>query len=266
MDAVFKALSDPSRRELLDRLHDRGGQNLQELGAGLDMARQSVTKHLDLLVSAGLVVVVRQGRERLHYLNAAPINDIAERWINRYDQSRVDALSDLKRALEETPMSDSTFAYTMFVHTTPERMWAALTQPEFTRRYWGLAMESDWEKGSTYAVVLDRGGVRIESAEQVVLESDPFRRLAYTWHTFTPEWAAAYGIAAEDAAALAAEPRSKVAFDIEQSGPLVKLTVIHDCASPDSLVLGGIRQGWPAVLGSLKTLLETGEPLPDQAA
>jgi DNA-binding transcriptional ArsR family regulator len=102
MDEVFRALADPSRRQLLDSLKARSGQNLRELCAGLDMAQQSVSKHLAVLEAANLVTAVRQGREKLHYLNAAPINDIAERWINHYDQERVQALPDLKRALEDT--------------------------------------------------------------------------------------------------------------------------------------------------------------------
>src|SRR5438067_5521501 len=96
MDEVFRALADPSRRQLLDRLNDRNGQTLRELCAGLDMARQSVSKHLTILEAANLVTTVRRGREKLHYLNAAPINDIAERWIHRYDRQRVHALGDLK--------------------------------------------------------------------------------------------------------------------------------------------------------------------------
>jgi DNA-binding transcriptional ArsR family regulator len=97
---VFKALADPSRRHLLDRLNTRNGQNLRELSEGLDMARQSVSKHLAILEAANLVTTIRQGREKLHYLNPAPITDIGERWIHRYDQPRVRALSDLKRPLE----------------------------------------------------------------------------------------------------------------------------------------------------------------------
>ncbi|MEU2953405.1 ArsR/SmtB family transcription factor [Streptomyces xanthochromogenes] len=104
MDAVFRALADPSRRRLLDQLRDHDGQTLRELCAGLDMARQSVSKHLAALEGAGLVTTVRRGREKLHYLNAAPINAIAERWISRFDRGRVTALADLKRALEQSPM------------------------------------------------------------------------------------------------------------------------------------------------------------------
>jgi DNA-binding transcriptional ArsR family regulator len=102
-DAVFRALSDRSRRLLLDTLRERNGQTLTELCAGLEMARQSVSKHLAVLEGASLVTTVRRGREKLHYLNPAPINDIAERWISRYDTERVRALADLKRALEDRP-------------------------------------------------------------------------------------------------------------------------------------------------------------------
>src|SRR5918912_763165 len=104
MDEVFKALADPSRRQLLDSLNRRHGQTLRELCSGLAMARQSVSKHLAVLEAANLVTTVRRGREKLHYLNPAPINDIGERWITRYDRDRVEALADLKRALEDSPM------------------------------------------------------------------------------------------------------------------------------------------------------------------
>src|SRR5258708_31968762 len=104
MDEVFKALSDPSRRRLLDSLNSRNGQTLRELCAGLAMARQSVSKHLAILENANLLTTVRRGREKLHYLYAAPIGEIAERWINRYDKPRVDALADLREALKGNPM------------------------------------------------------------------------------------------------------------------------------------------------------------------
>jgi DNA-binding transcriptional ArsR family regulator len=102
-DEVFKALSDRSRRRLLDTLRDRNGQSLTELCSGLRMTRQSVSKHLSILESAALVATVRRGRQKLHYLNPTPINEIAERWISQYDQERVRALADLKRALESKP-------------------------------------------------------------------------------------------------------------------------------------------------------------------
>ena len=123
MDAVFKALADPSRRRMLDSLNARGGQNLMELCAGLDMARQSVSKHLAVLEAANLVTTVRRGREKLHYLNPAPINEIEQRWINQYDRERIQALGDLKHALEDTTVENRQFVYTTYINATPERLW-----------------------------------------------------------------------------------------------------------------------------------------------
>lgn len=100
MDAVFRALADPARRQLLDRLHARNGQTLGALCDGMEMSRQAVTKHLTILEEANLVAAQRQGREKLHYLNPVPINEIAERWIGKYERHRVGALANLKRKLE----------------------------------------------------------------------------------------------------------------------------------------------------------------------
>jgi uncharacterized protein YndB with AHSA1/START domain/DNA-binding transcriptional ArsR family regulator len=260
MDEVFRALADPSRRRLLDSLNARNGQSLRELCAGLDMARQSVSKHLAVLAAANLVSTVRRGRETLHYLNAEPINAIAERWIDRYHRERVHVLADLKRALEE-PMGSSEFVYTTYINTTPERLWQALTDPAFTRRYWGASFESDWTAGST--MVWEERGIRIADPAQVVLESEPYRRLAYTWHTFTPEFAESVGWSDEDLTKATSEPRSKVTFTIEPVGQLVKLRVVHDGFEPGSTVLASVSEGWPELLSSLKTLLETGEALPE---
>src|SRR6478736_4021638 len=128
LDDAFKALGDPSRRVLLDSLNERNGQTLRELCSRLAMARQSVSKHLAVLEAANLVTTVRRGREKLHYLNAAPIGDIADRWISHYDRARVDALADLKRALEGTTMQKPEFVYTTYIRTTPELLWRALTE------------------------------------------------------------------------------------------------------------------------------------------
>ncbi|APX31758.1 ArsR family transcriptional regulator [Brachybacterium sp. P6-10-X1] len=262
MDKVFKALADASRRRLLDGLNARNGQSLRELCAGLDMARQSVSKHLVVLETANLVTTIWRGREKLHYLNAEPINAITERWISQYDRERVHALVDLKTALEQTPMSNTdAFVYTTYIHTTPNKLWQALTDPTFTSRYWGVTFETDWLPGST--VIWHENGHRIADAEQVVLEADPERRLSYTWHTPTPEWAQAAGISNELLTNLRNEHRSKVTFEIEPLGDMVKLTVIHDDFDPDSTMREMVGQGWPALLSSLKTLLETGETLPE---
>src|SRR5580698_5807902 len=122
MDDVFRALADPSRRELLDSLNARNGQNPRELSSGQDMARQSVSKHLSILEAANLVTTVWRGREKLHYLNAEPINSISERWIRNYERDRIDAITDLKSALENK-MSDTEFVYTTYIEAPPELVW-----------------------------------------------------------------------------------------------------------------------------------------------
>ncbi|MBO0802351.1 MAG: metalloregulator ArsR/SmtB family transcription factor [Nocardiopsaceae bacterium] len=260
MDEVFKALADGSRRRLLDSLNVRSGQSLQELCAGLEMTRQAVSKHLGVLEGANLVSTVWRGREKLHYLNAEPINAIADRWMSRYDRARAAALADLKTALEQESMESTEFVYTTYIKTTPQRLWQALTDPVFTRRYWGVALETDWQEGST--ITWHEGEFTSSDSEQVVLEARPYRRLAYAWHTMTAEKAREAGLDEQDVRKAVAEPRSKVSFDIEPLDGQVKLTVIHGGFEPGSVILRTCRVGWPALLSSLKTLLETGDALP----
>jgi DNA-binding transcriptional ArsR family regulator/uncharacterized protein YndB with AHSA1/START domain len=255
MDEVFKALADPSRRLLLDSLNTRNGQSLRDLCAGLSMARQSVSKHLAVLEDANLITTAWRGREKLHYLNAEPINAIADRWINQYDRARVQTLADLKTALETEPMSSTEFVYTTYIRTTPERLWQAITDPAFSNRYMGHAVVSDFEKGSTY-LWSDCSGLEIEDPEQVILESEPYRRLAFTFHKFVPELAT-LGIDEETITKAAAERRSKVSFEIEPVDEgQVKLTVVHDDFPPESTVRELISGGWPWKLANLKSGLE----------
>ncbi|RSM67743.1 ArsR family transcriptional regulator [Kibdelosporangium aridum] len=265
MDEVFRALADPSRRRLLDSLNRRTGQTLRELCGGLDMARQSVSKHLAVLISANLVTTVRRGREKLHYLNAEPINAIADRWINQYHRGRVQVLADLKTALELDPVDKPEFVYTTYISTTPEKLWQALTEPKFIRQYWGeLALVSDWQVGSRVDLQYGADGP-IEDQGQVVLEAEPYSRLSYTWHTFQPMHAEVFGWTEEQFAEYAKERQSKVTFTIEPTDRQVKLTVIHDDFDPGSMmhkaVSGQLPEvgGWPELLSDLKTFLETGK-------
>jgi uncharacterized protein YndB with AHSA1/START domain len=156
------------------------------------------------------------------------------------------------------------FTYPIYIRALPERVWQGLTDPALMKRYWRhqkageKTFLSDWKKGSTYDMVHEQVGLVVSDPEQVILESDPYTRLAYTWHTITPQWAVEVGMDEATAAVWRAEPRSTVAFDIEDVGHgSVKLTVVHDGFEPGSAVLQGISDGWPAVLSSLKTLLET---------
>jgi uncharacterized protein YndB with AHSA1/START domain/DNA-binding transcriptional ArsR family regulator len=254
-DEVFRALGDPSRRRLLDMLNARNGQTLRELCADLDMARQSVSKHLAVLEAANLVTTVWRGREKLHYLNAEPINAIADRWINQYDRQRVQLFADLKTVLEADTMSDNDFVYTTYIRTTPERLWQALTDPKFTDQYWHVHHETDWKVGSD--IVWHLGDVTMAGPGQVVLEHDPYRRLAYTWHHITPEFAKAVEIDDELFEKISREPLSKVSFDLEPVGDQVKLTVIHGGFEPGSELRPLISEGWTQLISDLKSFVET---------
>jgi uncharacterized protein YndB with AHSA1/START domain/DNA-binding transcriptional ArsR family regulator len=239
MDKVFKALGDPTRRRLLDRLHERNGQTLGQLCEGLDMKRQSATQHLELLEAANLVSSVRRGRERLHYLNPVPIHEIQERWIGRFERPRLRALSDIKRRAEEDMRPD--FVYTTYIQATPEAVWHALTDADVTAAYWGHANVSDWREGSRWEHRrIDGSGVA--DVVGTVVESDPPHRLVTTWAD--PE--------APDAEA------STVTFEIEPGDDIVRLTVVHENLDD----FEGAAAGWAAVLANLKSLLETGRPLP----
>ena len=160
-------------------------------------------------------------------------------------------------------MEKPTFVYTTYIKTAPERLWQALTDPAFTRRYWGEVFITDWKPGSTMA--WEFLGVTVRDPEQVVLEADPNRKLAYTWQSITAEFAKAVGFSDEVFAQVAREPRSKVTFTLDQVGEVVRLTVVHDGFEPGSLVYESVSGGWPWILASLKSLLETGEALPSES-
>src|ERR1700761_5265435 len=149
-DAVFRALADPTRRALLDRLRERNGQTLGELCEPLAMARQSATQHLGVLEAANLITTIRRGREKLHYLNPVPLWDIRERWIERFERPRLRALSAIRhRAGEDTMADRPDYVYVTYIVSTPERVWEALTDADLTAQYWGHANVSDWQGGST---------------------------------------------------------------------------------------------------------------------
>lgn len=272
MDEVFRALADPNRRRLLDGLNERDGQSLHELGAGLDMTRQAVAKHLAVLEAAGLVTTRRRGREKLHHLNAAPVTEIADRWIRPYHRGRVEALADLKTALESTvsrmstetpaPTGATSFVYVSYIRTTPDELWRALTEPAFIRRYFdGGGPRSDWTVGAPVHWSVG-GDDPAHDWDQQVLEADPPRRLSYTWHNYQPEMQEMFGWSDEELARLRTERRSTVTFEIEPVGETaVKLTVVHDGFAPDSEMLRGVSGGWPGILSNLKSLLETGATL-----
>jgi uncharacterized protein YndB with AHSA1/START domain/DNA-binding transcriptional ArsR family regulator len=246
-DVVFRALADPTRRQLLDRLHAENGQTLTKLCEHMEMTRQAVAKHLALLEAANLVVTVRLGRVKLHYLNPVPIADISDRWIGKYERHRLRALSDLRRDLTEEQMEKPSYIYVTYIATTPERLWEALTDGEFTRHYWGgRRITSEWKVGAPVSHVREDGGVDWDGE---VLRWEPPRLLAYTFHMQISD-------------DHRGERPSRVTFELEPLGPVVRLTLTHDEFGPDSATLETTRHGWPAILSSLKSLLERGTPLP----
>ena len=180
MATVFKALADPTRRRLLDRLHEDNGQTLGALGRELGMTRQGVTAHLDVLVAAGVVTTVKHGREKLHYLNPVPLHEIHERWIAKFELPDLEALSGLKRQLEtEDTMEKPTYVYATFIASTPQRIWDALTDPDQTEAFWGHRNVSAWTKGSPWTMEWADGNG--DNGGGTIIEVDPPRRLVHTW-------------------------------------------------------------------------------------
>jgi uncharacterized protein YndB with AHSA1/START domain len=241
VDLVFRALADPTRRELLDELFRRDGQTLSELEARFEMTRFGVMKHLKLLEQAGLVVVRRRGREKQHFLNAVPIRLVHDRWVSKYAEPWATALSDLKTTLEQTMEK----VFEIYIRTTPERLWEAITDPEIRRKYnFGATVESSWTVGAP--LHMRAPGAPGPLGEGEVLEVSPPRRLV---HTLTALWG-------EE---VKAEGSSRVTWEIEQIEDSCRLTVIHD-----QLREGANDQlygGWPMILSGLKTWLESGELL-----
>ena len=233
MDEVFRALADPTRRGLLDELFREDGQTLSALEERLPMTRFGVMKHLRVLEQAGLVVTRRRGREKLHFLNPVPIRLVHDRWVSKYAEPWAAGLSELKHDLEGRTMEK---VFEIYIKTTPERLWQAITDPELRAKYnFGVGVTSDWTPGSRYESVHPGAGVAIAAGENV--EVDPPRRLV---QTFTALWADE----------VRAEGESRVTWEIEQVEDSCRLTVIHD-----QLREGANNQlygGWPMILSGLE--------------
>ncbi len=241
MDEVFRALADPTRRSLLDELFRRDGQTLGMLEDRFAMSRFGVMKHLRVLEDAGLVVTRRRGREKLHFLNPVPIRLVHDRWVHKYAEPWVAGLSEIKERLEKQMEK----VYEIFIKTTPERLWEAITDPEIRARYnFGAAVHSEWVPGAAISVDVDKHGIHLGEGE--VLEVDPPRRLV---HTLAALW--------DDD--VRAEGTSRVTWEIEPVGDSCHLTLTHDQIRDGANAQ--IYGGWPMILSGLKTWLETGELL-----
>jgi uncharacterized protein YndB with AHSA1/START domain/DNA-binding transcriptional ArsR family regulator len=241
---VFKALADHHRRNLLDLLYQNDGQTLGELCAHLPMTRYGVMKHLQVLEQAQLITTRKVGREKFHYLNPIPLQQVYDRWVSKYAQPFAHTLVQLKQKLENPPMTEKhSHVYSIFIRTTPKALWQALTDGAISQQYYfNSVVTSTWEKGDPYRYVRPTGELMLEGE---VLEIDPPHKLVTT---FRPQWDEA-----------TKKDRSVVTYEIEQKGDLCKLTLIHD--NPDGPVGEGFKDGWSQILSALKTLLETGQPL-----
>ncbi len=241
MDDVFKALADPTRRRLLDELFHEDGQTLTSLEERFSMSRFGVMKHLKVLEEARLVVAHRRGREKLHFLNPVPIRLVHDRWVSKYAEPWAAGLVGLKQTLED-PMEK---VFEIYIRTTPERLWQAITDNDIRAKYnFGNRFETDWKEGSRFTVT-NPGAPNI-LGEGENLEVDPPRRLVQTM-------VALWG---DD---VKLEGTSRVTWEIEQIEDSCRLTVTHD-----QLRDGANEQlygGWPMILSGLKTWLETGDTL-----
>ena len=242
MDAVFRALADPTRRRLLDELFRQDGQTLTALEQRLPMTRFGVMKHLKVLEEANLVVTKRRGREKLHFLNPVPIRLVHDRWVSKYAEPWTARLSGLKKRLEETTMEK---VFEIYIRTTPERLWHAITTSEMRSKYsFGAVVSSEFTPGSRFEMRTPDGDGLLGEGEN--LEVDPPRRLV---QTMVPLWSAE----------IKREGQSRITWEIEPMGEVCRLTVTHDQIreGASSEVYGG----WPMLLSSLKSLLETGQSM-----
>jgi DNA-binding transcriptional ArsR family regulator/uncharacterized protein YndB with AHSA1/START domain len=263
VDAVFKALADPTRRSLLDELFERDGQTLGELEQRLPMTRFGVMKHLKLLEQAGLVTTRKRGREKLHFLNPVPIRLVHDRWVSKYAEPWAATLTGLKQRIEEeVPMDTHTDndlpaggkrpwtaaptdkVFEIYIKTTPERLWQAITDNDMRQKYsFGVGIRSDWTPGSPIETLRPDGGAL---GEGEILEVDPPLLLV---HSFRALWS-------DD---VKGEGTSRVTWEIEPVGDSCRLTLTHDQLREHAN--GELYGGWPMILSGLKTLLETGELL-----
>lgn len=251
MDDVFSALANPVRRALLDLLMARNGQPLSALERQVPLTRFGVMKHLKVLEEAHLVVTRKVGREKLHFLNPAPIQLVSDRWISRYAAPHVAGLANLKHLLEGRLMSQSAPAgprhvYELYIQATPEAVWAVLTDDAKTPLYehFNMTSRTEWRVGGTRAYFM--GERQVIAA--TITGMEPPRRLVMS---FSAQWAPD----------VAADKPSRVTWEITPVGThAAKLTLVHDGFEGETATSRAVVHGWPEGLSRLKTLVETGRP------
>ena len=239
---MFRALADPTRRSLLDDLFREDGQTLSSLEERFPMTRFGVMKHLRQLEEVGLVVTKRRGREKLHFLNPVPIRLVHDRWVSKYAEPWAAALTGLKSRLEASMEK----VFEIYIRTTPERLWEAITDPDQRAKYnFGSTYTSDFEPGSRFEVSHPMADGLLGEGEN--LEVDPPRRLVQNMVALWSD-------------EVKSEGTSRITWEIEPIGEdSCRLTVTHDELRPGANE--ELYGGWPMILSGLKTWIETGEVL-----
>jgi DNA-binding transcriptional ArsR family regulator/uncharacterized protein YndB with AHSA1/START domain len=242
---AFRALADPSRRLLLDRLFERDGQTLGELTGHLpDMTRFGVMRHLDVLEGAGLISTRKEGREKRHFLNPVPIRLIHDRWISKYAAPVMGAMSALKGHLEApmaVPPDVIDHVYSIFINATPERIWQAITNGDDTvQYYYGTRVQSSWTPGASLTYDYTDGTV---AADGEVIALDPPKRLEMTFRAkWDPE--------------MEAEGHVRQVWELEPGDGATKLTVTSYGLTPK--LASGFTTGMVWILSGMKTFIEEG--------
>ena len=247
MAPVFRALSDPSRRLLLDKLFERDGQTLGELCLYLpEMTRFGVMRHLGVLEGADLVSTRKVGREKRHYLNPIPIRLMQDRWIGKYAAPLLGTMTALKDKLEDRTVSSPDHIYSVLIDAEAARVWRAITDGADTERYYfGTRVASDWRPGANVVYTYPDGSV---AADGEVIEIDPPNRVTMSFHArWDPE--------------IEAEGPVRMTWEVEAQGPQTKLTVTTAGLRAGSKTEAEFGGGIVYIVSNLKTLLETGAPM-----
>ena len=249
-DKVFRALADPSRRRILDLVKANPGITVNALTEAFDFTRFAVMKHLKVLEEAEVIVPRREGKTKQLFLNVIPIQTIYDRWISQYSARMASGLTHLKYALEKENAMMATKTeqlYVLYIQTSVDKLWDAITTPEITLQYFhNTAVRSDFEKGSSIEYVLNKDGEERVAVTGEIVEIEPKKRLVHT-----------FAFPSHD------DAPSVVSYDIEAQGDVTKLTVTHAFES-ETETFKGTSQGWPHIFSAMKTLLETGKPLPGE--
>lgn len=246
MDTIFKSLADPTRRMLLDRLRETDGQTLQELQAACDMSRFGVMKHLSVLEEAGLIVTRKQGRFKYHYLNAVPLQEAIDRWIEPLvAKPLARGMINLKAHMEGQTMLDTTkpdFVHMTVIRCTQDALWDALTKADQLAQYHFMCstVKGDAVEGQPTDMIRSDGSLMLR---QTTLKLDPKSRIE---QTFEPNFESG------------PTTHSRIVFLLEAEGDQCKLTCEHyDIPEGQD----GVREGWSRHVASLKSWLETGKPI-----